>query len=112
MDAKVNDIEHKKRLSEIKRKDLNTVSMIAGLFTAVVTVVLALMVSSFFPSAEGYNSFVLYTVLAVILCGIVSSGALLLFTKINIVGRRKRAAKEKRNAIVVDVDEGNDNWIE
>ena len=44
--------------------------------------------------------------------GIVSSGALLLFTKINIVGRRKRAAKEKRNAIVVDVDEGNDNWIE
>lgn len=66
IDAKVNDIEHKKRLSEIKRKDLNTVSMIAGLFTAVVTVVLALMVSSFFPSAEGYNSFVLYTVLAVI----------------------------------------------
>lgn len=54
----------------------------------------------------------LYTVLAVILCGIVSSGALLLFTKVNIVGRRKRAAKEKRNAIVVDVDEGNDNWIE
>ena len=112
IDAKVNDIEHKKRQSEIKRKDLNTVSMIAGLFTAVVTLVLALMANSFFPSAEGYNSFVLYTVLAVILCGIVSSGALLLFTKVNMVGRRKRAAKEKRNAIVVDVDEGNDNWIE
>lgn len=112
IDAKVNDIEHKKRMSEIKRKDLNTVSMIAGLFTAVVTLVLALMANSFFPSAEGYNSFVLYTVLAVILCGIVSSGALLLFTKVHIVGRRKRAAKEKRNAIVVDVDEGNDNWIE
>lgn len=49
IDAKVSDIEHKKRLSEIKRKDLNTVSMIAGLFTAVVTLVLALMANSFFP---------------------------------------------------------------